>query len=334
MFNVGILGSTGLVGQQLLSLLINHKWFKIKCLGASYKNVGKKYGDICNIHESLNNFTIKPCIPTFFSDCDFVFSCLQSDISFEIEKQFLEYGILIFSNCNNFRLHPLVPLIVPTVNFQMLYNIKLHDDLKIITNANCSTTGIVTILKPLDINFGIINVVVTTLQSISGAGKYFDESIQNNIIPYIKNEEEKIQTESFKILNKTQENDFNISASCNRVPVLNGHTICMSIQFAKKPTISEVISILKSYNVFLIDNLNTPSSKNIEFIKISEDEDRPQPILDVNNSNGFCITVGRIRKCNVFDLKFTIHFNNIILGAAGSTLLNAEIYYKNKYNLS
>lgn len=329
MFKIGILGATGIVGQKLITLLINHPWFEISTLGASPKNSGKRLGELCNIDNTINDFILKPCIPTFFSNCDLIFSCLKSNISNPIEKTFLEFGFLLISNCSNYRLHPSVPLVVPTVNPFVLNNLKFRNPLKIITNANCSTTGIVTILQPLDLKYGIKQVFVTTMQAISGAGKYYDESINNNVIPFIKKEEEKIQTETLKILEKNQD-DFSISATCNRVPVSNGHTVCMSISFNNKPTITEVINCLESYNAFLIKNLNTPSSSNKNFIKIIMDNDyRPQPLLDVDNSDGFCVTVGRIRKCNVFDIKLTIHFNNLIIGAAGSTLLNAELYYKN-----
>lgn len=326
---VGILGATGLVGQQLILLLKYHPQFNINTLGASSRNVGKKYNEI--IIDSDINLKISPCEPQYFKDCDLIFSCLHSEGSFLIEKEFLDNNYLIFSNCSNYRLNPQVSLVVPTVNYDLLYkNLENKDKLKIITNANCSTTGIVTILKPLDTKFKIKKVILTTLQAISGAGKYFDDSINNNIIPYIKNEEEKIKNETLKILNKNNE-DFAISATCNRVDVKNGHTVCMSIKFDKKVTILEVKECLKNYNEHLLNTLNTYSSINKNFIEIIEEENRPQPILDINNSNGFCVTVGRIRECDVFDIKLTLHFNNIILGAAGSALLNAEIYF-NKIN--
>lgn len=331
MYKIGILGATGIVGQKLISLLINHPWFKIQVLGASPNNTGKKYSEICKIHPSIDNIVIQECLPDCFSECHFIFSCLQSNISYEIEKIFLKKNFIIFSNCHNFRLHPHVPLVVPTVNYTTLTNFKFNDNLQIITNANCSTTGIVTILHPLDLTFGVQNVMITTLQSISGAGKYFDESIQNNTIPFIKNEEEKIQSETFKILNK-QPNDFAISATCNRVPVLNGHTVCMSITFLNKPSIDQIINCLNSWNDNLSSVLNTPTGFNNKFIEILSEENRPQPIIDVDKYDGFCVSVGRIRKCNVFDVKLTIHFNNIVLGAAGSALLNAELFFKSFFD--
>lgn len=330
-YNVGILGATGIVGQKLISLLINHPWFHIIALGASPNNSGKKYSEICKIDDSVDNIIIQQCLPELFLECHFVFSCLQSNISYEIEKSFLEKNFIIFSNCHDFRLHPQVPLVVPTVNYHILENFKFHNNFNIITNANCSTTGIVTILHPLDLSFGIKKVSVTTLQSISGAGKYFDESIQNNIIPFIKNEELKIETETFKILNK-KPNNFSISATCNRVPVPNGHTICMSILFTNKPTPNDIINCLNSWNDNLLSALKTPSSVNKNFIKIFLEENRPQPSLDVDNDYGFCVSVGRIRKCNIFDIKLTLHFNNIVLGAAGSSLLNAELFFKSSFS--
>lgn len=337
MFNVGILGGTGIVGQKLISLLINHPFFRVHSISASSKNVGKKYSTLCQTNSTeIGNLILKPAIPTFFGDCHFIFSCLQSDVSAEIEKTFLEYGFLIFSNCYNYRLHPLVPLVVPTVNSYILDNFHPKDGLNIITNANCSTTGIVTILYPLDLEFGIKRVSVTTLQSISGAGKYFDENVTGNIIPFIKSEEEKITSETLKILAKNV-NDFKISATCNRVPVQNGHTVCMSIEFEYVPTIAEIIDCLQSYDNYLCDHvLNTPTGSDKTFIKILLQDDRPQPLLDVDKSNGFCVSVGRIRKCNVFHIKLTLHFNNVVLGAAGSALLNAEVYFKkiNSMNLN
>lgn len=334
-YNVGILGGTGIVGQKLISLLIDHPFFRIHSISASSKNVGKKYSSVCPINSSdVGNLILKPAIPTYFGDCHFIFSCLHSNLSSEIEKKFLEYDFLIFSNCYNYRLHPLVPLVVPTVNSYILDTFRAKDGLNIITNANCSTTGIVTVLYPLDLQFGIKRVSVTTLQSISGAGKYFDECVTGNIIPFIKSEEEKIASETLKILEKNIDN-FKISATCNRVPVQNGHTVCMSIEFEYIPTISEIIECLQSYDSYLCDNvLNTPTGFDKTFIRILLQDDRPQPLLDVDKSNGFCVSVGRIRKCNVFHIKLTIHFNNIVLGAAGSTLLNAELYFKNNARIS
>eukprot|EP00834_Sanchytrium_tribonematis_P000109 NODE_3_length_80033_cov_0.932970.p25 type:complete len:331 gc:universal NODE_3_length_80033_cov_0.932970:27792-28784(+) len=316
----GILGATGAVGQMFLKLLENHPRFVIKCLGASQKSAGKKIGEFVDLQQDLGNFEILLCEPELFQNCSIIFSALDSSVAGEIEMKFAKYGYPVFSNSKNWRMDPLVPLCVPYCNPEHL---KLVERQKkewkcngfIVTNANCSTTGLVVVLKSLEAIIKFTNVRIHTLQAVSGAGypglSVID--IHDNVIPYIEGEEEKLETEALKILGSfieakghIQSKDLKIIAVCNRVCVLNGHTLNIEI----KPDV-DVIPLEKIKKHF----------ENLDHIRILESSNRPQPRLD--RKYGMKVSVGRIRVKND-ELCLTAVFHNTILGAAGSSIWNAE----------
>ena len=257
--------------------------------------------------------------------------------------QFVRAEFPVFSNAQNHRMNDLVPLVVPLVNPDHLEIIKEQrrqwhlERGFLVCNANCSTTGLVVALKPLIDHFGLEACHVVTLQALSGAGYPGVPSLDSldNVIPYIGGEEEKIETEPRKILgqltdSKTShhfQNDLKLSAQCNRVPVLDGHLECVSVKFAKQPrevTIDETIHILESYRNDIIDHLNLPSAPKRP-IHVLRQIDRPQPRLDRDRERGFAVSIGRVRECPIHHIRFVLLVHNTLLGAAGSTLLNAEL---------
>lgn len=336
MKKAGILGATGTVGQRFIQLLENHPEISIEVLGASQRSCGEKYVDACfwklntSIPEVVAGKVVVDCVPWFFTGCDVIFSGLDSNVAFEIEAQFRDAGFKVFSNAKNHRMFPTVPLVVPLVNLSHLDVLDANSGW-IVTNANCTTTGLVVALKPLHDAFGISHIHVHTMQAISGAGYPGVPSLDilGNVVPFIDGEEEKVQIEPLKILGSFNGSEFEnlsgviIDSSCNRVPVINGHTENVSIKFSKKkPTIEEVINVLENY-VSDAQNLNLFSAPK-KAIRVLRNKDRPQPLLDLMHDNGFSISVGRIRKGNYWDLSFTLLVHNTILGAAGSAILNAE----------
>ncbi|CAG8456066.1 13521_t:CDS:2 [Acaulospora colombiana] len=344
----GILGATGTVGQRFISLLSKHPFFTIHVIGASSRSAGKEYSKVAKwkmtttLPAEVGDMVIQECKPELFVECDVIFSGLDSDVAGEIETSFLKADLVVFSNAKNHRRDPVVPLIVPTVNpshFNLIpHQRSLHSLRKgfIVTNANCSTTGLVVALKPLQDAFGPIEaVIVQTMQAISGAGYPGVASLDifDNVIPFISGEEEKMEYETLKILGDVNETatGFNmlsftkVSAYCNRVPVIDGHTECVSIKFKNRPppSVEQVTQALDSYvsESQLIGCYSAPKKSII----VTADQDRPQPRLDRDNGDGYSVTVGRVRECNVLDVKFTLLVHNTILGAAGSGILNAEI---------
>lgn len=256
--------------------------------------------------------------------------------------EFIKNDLVVFSNSKNYRRDPITPLIVPLVNtshFSIIPHQRRQHGLKkgfLVTNANCSTTGLVVPLKALQDAFGGIELVtVTTLQAISGGGYPGVPSmdILDNIVPLIGGEEEKIEWETSKILGSVNSassgfdmlSTIKVSAQCNRVAVMDGHTACVSLRFTKRPppSIERVKAALRDY-VSVPQQLDCPSApKNA--IVVMEEEDRPQPRLDRNTDGGYAVSVGRIRPDNVFDIKFVTLSHNTVIGAAGSSILNAEV---------
>lgn len=345
---MGILGATGTVGQRFIELLNNHPWFTVTVLGGSEKSIGKKYEEACrhwklesSIPDPIKEMLVNPCKPSYFADCHCVFSALDSSVASEIETDFVENEIPVFSNAKNHRMDKDVPLIVPMVNenhIELLHNQRKLRGLRkgfLVCNANCSTTGLVVALKAIEIKYGIERLIVNTMQAISGAGypgvSSFD--ILDNVVPFISGEEDKIETEPLKILgnvdhenNCIKELSFDICANCNRVSVLDGHTESVVIKLKAQPnSIDELKETLQNYSSES-QRLKLPSAPKLACVVLEED-DRPQPRLDRNKGNGFTVTIGRIRKSNsnAFDFKFTLLSHNTILGAAGSAILNAEL---------
>lgn len=333
---VGILGATGMVGQKFVELLFNHPWFEIVSLAASERSQGKKYSQAMRwmmpstLAPKMGEMVVQACQPNL--PCQIVFSGLDSVVAGEIETNFAQAGYIVISNSRNHRMDLDVPLLIPEVNSSHLDLIKKQKFSKgmIVTNPNCSVIGLTTALKPLVDKWGVMQCHVVTMQAISGAGypgvASFD--ILDNVIPYISGEEEKIESEPLKILGTVQQagicpHHMKISAQCNRVAVMDGHMACVSIQL-KEPAASE--EIIKAWNHFRGEpqTLELPSAPTSPIV-YHQDEKHPQPKLHRHLHGGMTVSIGRLRKCPLFDWKFAILSHNTIRGAAGCAILNAEL---------
>lgn len=349
----GVLGATGAVGQRFILLLSQHPDFEIAALGASSRSAGKQYKDAVDwkqtdlLPHSIETFVVSECTVEAFAECDVVFSGLDSDYAGQIEKAFSEAGLVVVSNAKNYRRAPEVPLIVPIVNLDHLDIIekrvvearaKGKKEGYIICISNCSTAGLVAPLRPLIENFGPIDALTTTtLQAISGAG--FSPGVPgmdilDNIIPFIGGEEDKIEWETKKILGKVNadatgfsmltDDEIKVSAQCNRVPVIDGHTECISLRFQNRPapSVDQIKDVLRNY-VCEATQLGCHSAPK-QAIHVLEQNDRPQPRLDRNRDNGYGVSVGRIREDPVLDFKMVVLSHNTVIGAAGAGILIAE----------
>ena len=331
---VGILGATGAVGQRFVSLLDSHPWFEVEVLAASERSSGKKYTDAANwilkgdIPEYARDMKVVGTEPKECGKVDLVFSALPSAIAAETEQKFLDAGYFISSNSASFRMHSDVPLVIPEVNPEHL---KLLETQKwkgrIVTNPNCSAIQLVIALKPLQDKFGLEKVSVTTMQALSGAGYPGVPSLAiiSNVIPYIENEEEKVETEPLKILgkldgNKVKNETFAISASCNRVAVQDGHFESVSVKLKKPATVHEIEKCLSEFRG-APQELKLPTAPEKPII-VRKEKDRPQPSKDLAD---MAIIVGRVREDKVLDFKFNVLGHNTVRGAAGAAVLNAEL---------
>ncbi len=337
---VGILGATGMVGQQFIEFLQNHPWFEVKWLGASDRSVGKKYIEATGwrlngvMPESVAGITIEECQPNHAPGL--VFSAMDASAATAIERSFAEAGHTVVSNSRNHRMDPDVPLLVPEINSDHLRLIAEQRRRRgwkgqIVTNPNCSTVVLTLTLAPLK-PFGIARVVVTTLQAISGAGYpgVAGMDVAANVIPFIRDEEEKIQEETQKILgeyarDKIQPLGVVVSAHCNRVPVVYGHTVTVSVELSAKPSQSDVLSAMQSFTG-LPQQRRLPSAPPRPVVYMRE-EDRPQPRRDTEGERGMAVFVGRLRPCPALDYKFVATGHNTIRGAAGAAVLNAELMH-------
>jgi aspartate-semialdehyde dehydrogenase len=339
---VAILGATGSVGQKFVKLLCEHPWFEIESLTASANSAGKKYGTLVPLkvpgskYGKISEMRVVETVPDL--PCRLVFSALDAKVAGEIEKDFANAGYIVVSNARNHRFDPDVPLLIPEVNHEHL-QITANQSWSggmIVTNPNCSTTGLALALKPLYDSFGIDAVHVVTMQAISGAGYpgLSAMDISENVIPHIGGEEEKMETEPLKILGKFADNqiipaDFKISASCNRVAVIDGHLESVSVKLNKSATSEELIGVWENYTS-LPQELNLPSAP-VKPIYYFHEPDLPQPRLLRNLENGMVVSIGRLRKCSILDYKFTLLVHNTIRGAAGGAILNAELMAAKKF---
>jgi len=345
--NVGILGATGAVGQRFIQLLENHPWFNITWLAASDRSAGKTYAEACAwrldtpLPEHIASMVLQPNTPDS-AGADLpriIFSSVDAPIAKELEPLFAAAGCAVISNSSAFRMAPDVPLVVPEVNAAHLEVIESQSTRKrsggyLVTNPNCCAIGLVLPLAPLAERFGIEKLFVSTMQAVSGAGYPGVASLDilGNVIPYIKNEEEKLQEEVQKLLGKAtasafQPLDATVSAMCNRVPVLEGHTECVSVKLRKPATREEILAAWDEFQPLHgkgLDGLHLPSAP-IKSVEYESGDTRPQPRLDLMRGNGMATTVGRLRPCSLFDWKFTLLSHNTIRGAAGAAILNAEI---------
>ena len=339
-FSAGVLGATGIVGQRLVQLLAGHPMFELTEVAASERSSGKKYAEAVTWH--LNepipacaaDLVVKGLEPTL--DCDFVFSALDSSVAGPAEEEFARAGYPVVSNSKNHRMDPDVPLLVPEVNAAHLDSIPLQQKNRgygtgfIVTNPNCSTAGLVLVLKPLADAFGLEKIFVVTMQAASGAGYPGVPSLDilGNVVPFIGGEEEKMESEPQKLLGKWDgarfvEAGLGISAHCNRVPVENGHLESVSLSLKKVATLGEVREALRDFTVS--DQLAALPTALKNPVVVLDEENRPQPRRDVHLGGGMAAAVGRIRECPLLDVKLTLLSHNLLRGAAGAALLNAEL---------
>ncbi|MBI4332487.1 MAG: aspartate-semialdehyde dehydrogenase [Chloroflexi bacterium] len=336
---VGILGATGMVGQRFVQLLENHPWFEVTELAASERSAGKTYGQVmegrwklsADIPAYARARPIKECLPNL--DCKVVFSALDADVAGEIEGNFARHGYIVSSNARNYRMEPDVPLLIPEVNPEHLKLVPLQKKNRnssgfIVTNPNCTTIHMVLALKPL-MQFGLSQVMVTSMQALSGAGYPGVPSLDilDNVLPFIGGEEEKVQSETLKLLGSfngagVTNADMVVSASCNRVNVNDGHTEAVSVRLDKKPSLSEIVAAMEAFNP--LKELKLPMSPDHPII-VRRESNRPQPKLDRTVEKGMASVVGRVRECPVMSYKFTVVGHNTIRGAAGAAILNAEL---------
>jgi len=337
---MGILGATGMVGQQFIALLSNHPWFRVAWLGASERSAGKKYRDACA-------WRLATPLPDAVADLDvdaatpgraprLVFSGLDSSVAGEIEGTFAQAGHTIVSNSRNYRMESDVPLLIPEVNGDHLGLLKVQAARgwkgRIVTNPNCSTVVLSMALAPLR-PFGLNKVTITTLQAISGAGYPGVPSwdILGNVIPFIDGEEHKIETETKKILGcigdrRIDPHPVVISAQTTRVAVQNGHTESISVGFDHRPSEEDLIDAWMSSKP--LDGLPSAPAQPIVYLR---ERNRPQPALDVDRGRGMTVTIGRLRPCPILDYKFIALGHNTIRGAAGVAILNAELMHRDGF---
>lgn len=339
-WKAGVLGATGIVGQRLVHLLGNHPWFTLTEVAASERSSGKTYAEAVRWHldapipEAAGNLLVKGLEPQL--DCDFVFSALDSSVAGEAEENFAREGYPVVTNSRNHRMDPDVPLLIPEVNAGHIDAIPMQRKNRgyttgfIATNPNCSTAGLVLVLKPLADAFGLEKIFVVTLQAVSGAGYpgVASMDIHGNVVPFISGEEEKMQSEPQKLLGKWDgarfiEAGLGISAHCNRVPVLDGHTECVSLSLKKIASLPEVREALRNFEVSA-ELASLPSAVRRPVVLLDE-PDRPQPRRDVNTGAGMAAVVGRVRECPLLDVRLTLLSHNLVRGAAGAALLNAEL---------
>jgi len=356
--NVGILGATGMVGQNYIRLLENHPYFNVTYLAASSNSAGVSYETALKgrwqmntpIPKNIKNIIVEDVvnIEKAKKKCSFVFSAFEisdKEMIKEIENKYAEAGLPVVSNASAHRHTPDVPMLIPEINEDHLDIIKTqqknHNWQKgfVLTKPNCSLQSYLTPIYALNkAGFPIKKIFITTLQAVSGAGYPGVPSLDmiDNIVPFIGGEEEKTENEPLKILGKIvngkiiDTKDIQISAHCTRVPVTNGHTACVNILFKdKKPTKEEIINIWKNFK-------STPQELKLPFAPVNpiiyrEEDNRPQPKKDRDIDKGMAVTVGRLRKCNIFDYKFVALSHNTVRGASGGGILNAELLVKKGY---
>lgn len=340
--SIGILGATGMVGQRYIQLLENHPWFEIAWFAASDRSSGKTYGEAAKwrldtpLPDRIARMTVSPAEPE--GAPKIIFASIDAAIAREMEPRFAAAGCAVISNSSAFRMTPNVPLVIPEVNADHLHLIEEQPTRKqsggyIVTNPNCSTIGLVMALKPIEERFGIEQIFVTTMQAVSGAGYpgVASMDILDNVVPYIGGEEEKMEAETLKLLGSLQGQAVaplasGITAHCNRVSVIDGHTECVSLKLGKKlgrPVTRE--DILAAWAEFTpLAGFDLPFAP-VQPVEWASQPDRPQPRLDRNRGRGMSVTVGRLRPCNLLDWKFVLLSHNTVRGAAGATILNAEM---------
>jgi aspartate-semialdehyde dehydrogenase len=336
---VAVLGATGAVGQRFVQLLSRHPWFEIAALAASERSAGKRYKDVANWvipgdpPDGVGEMVVQPLTPDL--PVKLVFSAIPSDVAMDVEPQFARAGYAVCSNASAFRAVDDVPLLIPEVNADHVGMIAKQRANRgwsglIVTSPNCTITGVVMALKPLHKVYGVRKVFMASMQAISGAGYPGVASLDilGNVIPYIKGEEEKFPQELSKMLGTVEDGictyaDIVLSAHANRVPVVDGHTVSLSVGFGVKPSVEEALAVLRDYRGDAVC-AQLPSAPPRP-LAITMLPDRPQPRRDIDAEGGMAVSVGRVRLCPILDLRMTTVTHNTLRGAASGAILNAEL---------
>ena len=337
--DVAVLGATGSVGQRYIELLENHPQFRLAELVGSERSAGKRYGDAADWRISsgppsdVANMVVQNHTEPVKSPI--VFCSLPGGIAFDVEQQLAAAGHYVFSNARDNRMEADIPLLIPEVNADHGAAVRVQQANRgwtgfVVTNPNCSTIHMVLALKPIWDAFGIEQCMVTTMQASSGAGYPGVPSLDliDNVVPYIGGEEEKMQIETLKLLGNWDgsafsDADLRVSASCNRVPVRHGHMEAVNLKLRQSASPEDVIDVLREFRG-RPQELNLHSAPERPII-VRDQADRPQPALDRDVAGGMASVVGRVRECNLFDVKFLVLGHNTIRGAAGASILNAEL---------
>ena len=345
--DVGILGATGTVGQRFIQLLANHPWFNITWLAASDRSAGKPYADACSwkldtpLPPHIAAMTVQPNTPEASTTPlpRIIFAALDTAVARELEPKFAAAGCAVISNSSAFRMASDVPLVIPEVNAAHLELLERQPTRQtggyIVTNPNCTVIGPVMALKPLQDRFGLEAVFLVSMQAVSGAGYPGVSSLDilGNVIPFVQNEEEKVQEEGQRLLGSLQPHGVEplvakLSAHCNRVPVEDGHTVCVSVKLKTPATHEQILAAWQEFQPFgpaaahFGTHLPTAPIRPVEYEPAT---DRPQPRLDRMRGHGMAATVGRLRPCPLLDWKFVVLSHNTLRGAAGAAVLNAEV---------
>lgn len=344
-YRVGILGATGTVGQRFIQLLEGHPQFEVTALAASGRSQGKSYAEACSwrlageMPQSVRALAVAAPDPSL--DCEIVFSSLPGEMARETEENFARAGYAVISNSSALRMDEDVPLLIPEINHEHLALVDRQRERRgfergfIVTNPNCSTIMIALALAPLHARFGVEAVVATTLQALSGAGYPGVPSmdVTDNVLPYIGGEEEKIETETGKILGRLsggriEHASFPVSAQCHRVGVLEGHMAAVRVKLSRRASRDELREAFATYSSLPQElKLHTAPARPII---VRDEEDRPQPRLDRDAEGGMSVTIGRILEDRVMDYRFVALSHNTLRGAAGAAVLNAELLIARK----
>lgn len=337
-----VLGATGMMGQKFVQLLANHPWFEVSAVAASDRSVGKAYsagtGGKSELPEQLQSLTVVEARPRAIDDPDIVFSALPAETASSIEEDFAKSGLPVFSNASSHRMDQYVPLLNPEVNGEHASLVeeqkrRMKWDGFIVANPNCTTAVLTLSLKPIYDKFGLDTVVVSSMQAISGAGYPGVASIDilENVIPFIRSEEEKVERETKKILGSTNEPaGLTVSASCHRVPTIHGHIEAVFAKTESAITPEEAANAMSKFSS-TPQKLKLPTAPQHPVV-VRKEEDRPQTRLDVDEGHGMSVSVGRIRRDPALKgVKYIVLGHNLVRGGAGCSILNAELLLSQKY---
>lgn len=336
--NVALVDTTGIVGQRFIEMLANHPYFHLKALMTQKELSDRPYGDVCNwlisreMPESVRSMCFKEAKPESIinDEVEIIFSDVSADAARDLEPKFASAGYKVFSNASAFRMEEDVPLLIAEVNPEQLDLIKVQQAKRgwygfIVNTPNCTATIMTLVLKPLFLHFGIKEVIVSTMQTASGEGQRGVASLDiiDNVLPYIREEEEKVETEPLKILDA----DFKISASCHRVATTDGHLENLHISLKRRASLDKIKNVLADFG----ENFKKLPSSPEKLLIVTDDPFRPQPKLDRLTGRGMSVTIGRIRSDPVLEngIKFNILGHNTIRGTAGQSILNAEFWVEN-----